>query len=291
LEDRDSFLFLAEKIAKSVQATSDFNKFTSLDTDTCESRGSLRPDLAGSLRFNDVNFAYPERPDAPVLRGLTLKIRSGECIAVVGTSGSGKSTILSLLQRLYEPDTGSVTIGGVDTRLVDVAHLRDQISIVSQQPHLFDASITDNIKYGHPSISDADVRCAAKAANAHDFIMSLPAGYDTHLGENASLISGGQAQRLQIARAFARPSRILVLDECTSSLDVDNQAAVLKVIRGVKYGRTTIMVTHNLEAMMMCDRILVVHDGELVEQGSYRSLMENKGVFATLARGGEWIGD
>ncbi|KAF8957788.1 P-loop containing nucleoside triphosphate hydrolase protein [Flammula alnicola] len=280
-----------EKIAKSVQATSDFDKLMKLDMDTYESRGSLRPEIAGAIRFTKVNFSYPERRDVPVLRDMDLRIAQGECVAIVGSSGCGKSTIASLLQRLYEPTSGSVTIGGIDTRLIDVHHLREHVAVVSQQPHLFDASVAENIRYGHPSISDADVRCAARAANIHEFVMSLPEGYDTTLGENASLVSGGQAQRLQIARALARPSRILILDECTSSLDPENQAAVLETIRGAKCGRTTVVITHKLEAMLMCDRIVVVHEGEVVEEGSYERLMERKGVFATLARGGEWVGE
>ncbi|KAF8963802.1 P-loop containing nucleoside triphosphate hydrolase protein [Flammula alnicola] len=280
-----------EKIAKSVQATSDFDRLMKLDMDTYESRGTLRPEIAGAIRFNKVNFSYPERRDVPVLRDMDLRIAQGECVAIVGSSGCGKSTIASLLQRLYEPTSGSVTIGGIDTRLIDVHHLRDHVSVVSQQPHLFDASVAENIRYGHPSISDADVRYAARAANIHEFVVSLPEGYDTMLGENAALVSGGQAQRLQIARALARPSRILILDECTSSLDPENQAAVLETIRGAKYGRMTIVITHKLEAMLMCDRIVVVHEGEVVEEGSYESLVECKGVFATLARGGEWVGE
>ncbi|KAF8891135.1 P-loop containing nucleoside triphosphate hydrolase protein [Gymnopilus junonius] len=278
-----------QKIAKAVQASSDFDKLVKLDTFTEESRGTLRPKIDGTIEFNNVGFTYPERPEAPVLKDINLTISPGECIAIVGASGGGKSTVLSLLQRLYEPTTGSVTIGGIAVSLIDVAHLRNNVSIVSQQPHLFDASIADNIRYGFRSISDIDIRYAAKAANVHDFIMSLPQGYDTHVGENASLLSGGQAQRIQIARSLVRPSRILLLDECTSSLDRENQVAVLDAIRGAKKGRTTIMVTHNLEAMLLCDRILVVQDGQIVEEGSYDALVEQKGVFATLARGGEWV--
>ncbi|KAF9472081.1 P-loop containing nucleoside triphosphate hydrolase protein [Pholiota conissans] len=282
-------LAFTEKIARSTQAACDLRNITELEMRSSESRGNLRPPIRGTIDFNQVSFSYPERQSVTVLRSLNLRIYENECVAIVGSSGCGKSTIASLLQRLYEPTSGCIAIGNLDTRLMNVHHLRDHVSIVSQQPHLFDSSIAENIRYGHPAISDEDVRCAAKAANIHDFIVSLPQGYRTTLGENASLISGGQAQRLQIARALARPSSILILDECTSSLDSANRAAILQTIQGVKEGRTTIMITHDMEAMRVCDRILVLQDGGIVEEGSYRNLIKRKGVFATLARGGEWI--
>ena len=203
---------------------------------------------------------------------------------------------------------------------VDVGWLREHVGVVSQQPNLFDASIADNIRYGVSSpaatfttssfnntISDVDIRKAAKSANVHSFIMGLPQGYDTRVGENASLISGGQAQRLQIARALARPwTKIMILDECTSSLDAENQASVLDTIRrltslrgdlkdndevNVDERKTTLMITHKLQVMQMCDRILVVDQGEIVEDGTFEQLMEMKGVFAGMAHGGEWIGE
>ena len=174
---------------------------------------------------------------------------------------------------------------------MNITHLRDNVSVVSQHPNLFDATIAENIRYGNARISEVDIRVAAKAANVHEFVMGLPQGYDTMVGENASLISGGQAQRLQIARALARPSRVLILDECTSALDPENQAAVLETIRNAKEGRTTVMVTHKMQVMMMCDRIIVVDGGEVKEHGTYEQLMEMKGVFATLAKGGEWVGE
>ena len=197
---------------------------------------------------------------------------------------------------------------------VDVGWLREHVGVVSQQPNLFDASIADNIRYGvgsvsttyNNAISDVDIRKAAKAANVHSFIMGLPQGYDTRVGENASLISGGQAQRLQIARALARPwTKIMILDECTSSLDAENQAFVLDTIRrltqtscgggvdgdGEEERKTTLMITHKLQVMQMCDRILVVDQGEIVEDGTFEQLMEMKGVFAGMAHGGEWIGE
>ena len=197
----------------------------------------------------------------------------------------------ALLQRLYEPTTGNISIGPCSLRSMDIHHLREHVAVVSQNPNLFDATISENIAYGDKAISEVDVRQAAKAAHVHDFIMSLPRGYDTMVGENASLISGGQAQRLQIARALARPSKILILDECTSSLDPANQAAVLATMREAKIGRTTMVVTHKLPVMRMCDRILVVHEGVVAEDGTYESLMERQGVFFKLANGGEWMGE
>jgi ATP-binding cassette subfamily B (MDR/TAP) protein 1 len=175
---------------------------------------------------------------------------------------------------------------------MDVTHLRHHISVVSQNPNLFDATIAENIRYGNESMSEVDIRTAAKAANVHDFVMSLPQGYDTMLGENASLISGGQAQRLQIARALARPAKVLILDECTSALDPANEAAVLETVMRNKVGRTTVMVTHKVPVMRMCDRVVVLVGGGVVgEQGTYEELMAGKGVFATLASGGEWVGE
>lgn len=259
--------------------------------DTDESRGTLKPTVSGNVVFSNVSFSYPERPDVPVLKDVSIKLADNECVAIVGASGSGKSTMAALLQRLYEPESGRITIGSADILSTDVAHLRDHVSVVSQNPHLFDATIAENIAYGTTGLSDMDIQRAARAANVHDFIMSLPNKYDTMVGENASLISGGQAQRLQIARALARPSNILILDECTSALDATNQAAVMETIRQAKVGRTTLMVTHKLPVMRMCDRILVLDQGQVAEEGTYEMLMEENGVFAALASGGEWAGE
>jgi ATP-binding cassette subfamily B (MDR/TAP) protein 1 len=227
----------AEKIAKSTQATRDFNHLLQFGTDTDESRGNQRPSIV-----DHVSFRYPEPPDLEVLKVISLDITSGECVAVVGTSSSGKSTVAAFLQWLYEPASGSISIGHSELKLTNVRHLRERVAVVSQNPNLFDITISKNISHGDKSLTDADgltdadVCKAAKTANVHDFIMSLPHGYETMVGENASLISGGQAQRLQIAW----PSTILILDEYTSDLD-PNQAAVMETIRHAKVGRTTII--------------------------------------------------
>jgi ATP-binding cassette subfamily B (MDR/TAP) protein 1 len=262
-----------------------------LPTDTDEGRGMLQPVISGPITFNNVSFAYPERPDAQVLKNASFEIDDGECVAIVGASGSGKSTVASLLQRLYEPDSGKIYVGADRVQAISVDHLRAHVSVVSQNPTLFDATVAENIAYGNDGLSTQAVEAAARAANVHDFIMSLPKGYDTALGEKASLISGGQAQRLQIARALARPCKVLVLDECTSALDAANQAAIMETIQRAKVGRTTVVITHKVQMMRMCDRILVVREGEIVESGPYDELMAQNGVFATLARGGEWSAD
>ncbi|KAG2006754.1 multidrug resistance protein 1, variant 2 [Coprinopsis cinerea AmutBmut pab1-1] len=313
-----------EKIAKSVQATADLYTLVDLSTSTtAESRGFLKPaPLTGAIDLRNVTFAYPSRPDQPVLRNLNLSIRPGECVALVGASGCGKSTIAALLQRLYQPSSGSILLGGYDTQDMDITHLRSHLSVVSQHPHLFDASVYENIAYGGEGISLEDVERAARRAGAHEFVSGMEKGYETFLGEGGGLVSGGQAQRIQIARALARMEKntqvqtgeegggVLVLDECTSALDPENQALVMDTIRdlvsssrsgagtaseyphcdgGETPKMTTVMVTHKVQVMQMCDRIVVIGDGEVKEEGTFDELVRRKGVFASLASGGEWV--
>jgi ATP-binding cassette subfamily B (MDR/TAP) protein 1 len=278
-----------ERIAKSMQAARTITSLLNLSTRTDESGGRGRQTLDGAIVFEDVSFSYPERQDVPVLKNFFAKIEEGECVAVVGSSGSGKSTLAALLQRLYEPSSGTISVGNCNVALTDVTHLRKNVAVVSQKPYLFHATIADNIAYGNLGLSHTDILRAAKAANLHDFIMSLPRGYDTMIGEDASFISGGEAQRIQIARALARPCKILILDECTSALDPKNEVAILDTVRRAKFGRKTIMVTHKLPVMKMCDRILVMHEGVVAEDGTYRNLMARNSIFARLARAGEWV--
>ncbi|KAE9384202.1 P-loop containing nucleoside triphosphate hydrolase protein [Gymnopus androsaceus JB14] len=230
-------------------ATSNLYPNNPKPADTAETHGFLRPELNNAalpIVFNDVEFSYPSRPNVPILKGLFLSIAPSETVALVGSSGCGKSTIAQLIQQLYEPSSGSVQVAGIDTRTMDIQHLH-------QHPNLFNASVADNVAYGNSSLSEVGIRKAAKAVNMHDWVMLLEHGYDTVIGENASQLLGGQAQRLQIARALARPCGILILNECTN-----------------RKGRTTIMVTHKVPALQMCDRILVVDNGRIVEEGKIR---------------------
>lgn len=205
-----------------------------MSEDTAESAGELRYPISGQITFDKIAFSYPTRPDVPILTDTSFSLTPGECVAIVGPSGSGKSTIAALIQRLYEPNSGKIQLGKYDLSKADPVWLRNHIAVVSQSANLFDASVTQNIAYGGGEVAFGEVVRAAKSANIHEFIQSLPNGYDTNLGENASLISGGQAQRLQIARALVRSSRILILDECTSALDVVNQRAILDTIVKIK---------------------------------------------------------
>jgi ATP-binding cassette subfamily B (MDR/TAP) protein 1 len=220
-------------MAKVKYASRDFDRLYSLSTATRETEGDLRYPISGNVTFESVSFSYPSRPGVPILSGLSFKLSPGECVAIVGPSGSGKSTIAALLQRLYEPTSGQIKFDRFDLNTSDIKWLRNHIAVVSQSANLFDASVAENIAYGS-DVPILEIQRAAKSANIHDFIQSLPKGYETNLGENASLISGGQAQRLQIARALVRRSNILILDECTSALDIDNQRAILDTIVKIK---------------------------------------------------------
>lgn len=243
--DRHGCLFtdqvLVPTMAKARAAARDFNRIYQLSESTTESIGSLRFPINGHVEFSHVDFSYPSRPEVSVLKDASFTFKPGECVAVVGPSGSGKSTIAALLQRLYMPDGGDIRLGDRSLREADVVWLRNHIAVVSQSANLFDATIAENIAYGSPNLPRSEIYRAAEAANIHDFIQSLPQGYETKLGENASLISGGQAQRLQIARALCRTSRILILDECTSALDPDNARAVLDTIVKIKQVRTFLL--------------------------------------------------
>jgi ATP-binding cassette subfamily B protein len=211
-----------------------------------------------------------------------MTCEAGKTTALVGPSGGGKSTILNLILRLYDPMSGAVEIDGIDLRQSSFKSLRDKISFVGQGTFLFSATMKENIRFGKPSATDDEIIAAAKAANAHEFIMDLPKGYDTQVGENGAFLSGGQRQRLAIARAILKDSPILLLDEATSALDARSEALVQDAIHHLTRGRTTIVIAHRLTTVLEADKICVINEGQLIEQGSTQELLEQKGMFRKL---------
>lgn len=236
--------------------------------------------LQGEVIFEGVSFSYNGR--TPVLNSIDLHIEAGESVALVGPSGAGKSTIAALLQRLHDPTSGSVRIDGVDLKDIKQRSLRERIGVVSQDALLFNDTVMHNIAYGKPDAAIAEVIEAARAANAHDFIMRLPKGYDTVIGERGGLLSAGERQRLSIARAIIKDPPILILDEATSSLDAESEMFVQEALERVMLGRTTLIIAHRLSTVVNADRILVLKDGMIVEAGSHGELLNNGGYYSTL---------
>jgi ATP-binding cassette, subfamily B, bacterial len=244
---------------------------------------SLPEPARGAIRFEDVWFAYPTRPEPPALQGIDLEIPKGASVALVGPSGAGKSTLFQLLLRFYDPDAGSIRVDGVDIRDVETAALRGRIALVPQQPVLFAASVRDNIAYGAPGASEASIRAAAEAAYAMDFIAALPEGLETHLGERGVRLSGGQRARIALARAILRDPAILLLDEATSALDAESERLVQAALQRISRGRTTLTIAHRLATVQAADRIVVLDRGKIVAQGSHAQLLEEGGMYARLA--------
>lgn len=238
------------------------------------------PKGPGHIIFDKVQFSY--RQGLPVLKQVDLSFESGKITALVGPSGSGKSTIINLIMRMFDPDTGSVNIDGHDIKAVTIASLRERISYVGQDAFLFGGTVKYNIGLGKTGATELDIIRASKAANAHDFIMALPNGYDTDVGENGSNLSGGQKQRLTIARAFLRDSEILILDEATSALDSEAEVAVKQAVEKLSQGRTTIVIAHRLSTVASADHIIVMKDGEVAEQGKPAELLKQNGLYRRL---------
>ncbi|MEO8813274.1 MAG: ABC transporter transmembrane domain-containing protein [Caulobacteraceae bacterium] len=238
----------------------------------------------GEVRFENVRFAYPGRGQCPALDGFTLTARPGERVALVGPSGAGKSTVLRLLLRFYDPDSGIVRVDGVDLRTADPAEVRSRMALVAQDAPLFSGSAADNIAFGRAGASACDVRAAALAAQAEGFLDALPHGFETLIGEHAKTLSGGQRQRIAIARALIRRSPILLLDEATSALDAENERLVQHAIHEAMTGRTTLVIAHRLATVLEADRIVVMDAGRVVEEGRHAELMTKSGLYSRLAR-------
>ncbi|MEM8569485.1 MAG: ABC transporter transmembrane domain-containing protein [Pseudomonadota bacterium] len=244
----------------------------------------LRAPVRGRIDFQDVTFHYPARPDIPVLTGLNLSIEPGETIALVGPSGAGKTTVFQLLQRFFDPCSGRLLFEGEDLKDLDRTELRRQFALVPQEPVIFAASTRENIRFGRPEASDEEVIAAARAADAHSFISSLPEGYDTYVGERGVLLSGGQKQRIAIARAILRDAPVLLLDEATSALDAESERAVQHAVDTLSKDRTTLIIAHRLATVKSADRIMVLQDGEVVAEGTHGALVAEGGLYARLAR-------
>ncbi|WP_187431734.1 Putative multidrug export ATP-binding/permease protein (plasmid) [Roseobacter fucihabitans] len=240
------------------------------------------PGGAGAVRFKDVSFQYGADQDKPILKHLDIEFKAGQTTALVGPSGGGKSTIINLILRLYDPTSGSIEIDGCDLRAARFDSLRDKIAFVGQETFLFEGTVRHNITLGKETATEAEIIAAAKAANAHEFITKMPQGYDADIGENGFALSGGQRQRIAIARAILRDSAILLMDEATSALDSESEHLVKEALLRLSEGRTTIVIAHRLSTVLSADQILVLKEGEVIEQGKLAELLELDGVFRTL---------
>ncbi|KZV47509.1 ABC transporter B family member 19-like [Dorcoceras hygrometricum] len=253
--------------------------------------GKCLTDINGNIEFNNVTFSYPSRPDVLIFKDFSIFFPAGKTMAVVGGSGSGKSTVVSLIERFYDPNQGAILLDGEDIKTLQVRWLRNQIGLVNQEPALFATTILENILYGKPNATMVEVEAAASAANAHSFVTLLPNGYNTQVGERGVQLSGGQKQRIAIARAMLKDPKILLLDEATSALDAGSESIVQEALDRLMVGRTTVVIAHRLSTIRNVDSIAVIQQGQVVETGTHEELIAKAGAYASLIRFQEMVGN
>jgi ABC-type multidrug transport system fused ATPase/permease subunit len=238
------------------------------------------PPITGHVRFEQVSFAYPGRPQ--VVQEISFEALPGQIVALLGATGSGKSTITSLIPRFYDPTAGRITIDGHDTRHITLATLRGQIGIVLQETTLFAATVRENIAFGRPQATEAEIVQAAQQAQAHQFISQMPGGYDTHVGERGATLSGGQKQRLAIARALLTDPHILILDDATASVDTETERLIQLALDELMRGRTAFVIAHRLSTVRRADLILVLEEGRIIARGTHQTLLQSSPLYATI---------
>jgi ATP-binding cassette subfamily B (MDR/TAP) protein 1 len=252
------------------------------EIDSSSNEGKKLETIQGNVVLRNVSFTYPTRPEAPILQNLNLEVKPGQQIALVGYSGCGKSSIVSLLERFYDPQEGDITLDGVNIKELNVKWLRQQIGFVGQEPVLFSGSIAENIRYGKPNATQEEIEEACKSANAHNFISEFPDKYETNVGEKGTQLSGGQKQRIAIARAIIKNPSILLLDEATSALDTESEKIVQQALDNVMKGRTTIVIAHRLSTIRHANLIVCIEAGQVIEQGTHEELMGKGGLYRQL---------
>ena len=276
---------LSEAMSAFGQAVGAADRITELLREKSNLRGEreVTQPVEGSVRFDNVTFSYPTRPEQNALHGVSFAVKAGQAVALVGPSGAGKTTLFQLLQRFYDPQAGDIFIDNLKTADFSPPAIRQLMTVVSQDPAIFSVSVAENIRIGKPEATDEEVKRAAEQAQAHEFISALPEGYGTMVGERGSRLSGGQKQRIAIARAILKDAKILLLDEATSALDSANEAAVHLALKNLMKGRTTLIIAHRLSTVQNADSIIVLDKGRIVAEGTHGELYERDSLYTHLA--------